>query len=71
MEPCPYTLGTCDVMRTCPCCRRVVGHRGGLVNHRKACREPVDVEFAEYQHVHWQNNHSTRHERARKRLRRG
>jgi len=41
-----------------------------MVNHRRACTAPVDVTFADYQHQHWENNHSHRHEQAKRRLNR-
>lgn len=70
MEPCPHSVGRCDVMRTCPCCKRVLRHRAGMVNHRKACTVEVDVDFAQYQHQHWKDNHDRRAERARRRMNR-
>jgi hypothetical protein len=67
MEPCPHTVGKCDVMRTCPCCRTHVGSRAGEANHRKSCKHTIDVEFAQMQHDHWRRNHNARAEQARRR----
>jgi hypothetical protein len=70
MEPCPYSVGKCDVMRTCPCCRRRFGSRGAEANHQRTCDKPIDVVFAQYQHEHWLNNHDRRTEQARRRTNR-
>jgi hypothetical protein len=70
MEQCPDSVGVCALMRTCPCCKRVLGHRSGLRAHERACEEALDVAFAQAQHEHWQANHDHRREQARRRLRR-
>lgn len=70
MEPCPYSVGRCDVMRTCPCCKRVFGSRSGRHGHQYWCAQPLDVAFAEHQHEHWLRNHDHRTEQARRRRRR-
>jgi hypothetical protein len=70
MEPCPYTVGRCPLMKTCPKCKREFLSRSGMSTHQRGCSQPLDVEHAEAQHAHWKANHTHYKEQDRRRVRR-
>ena len=65
---CTSSVSLCEVMRTCPCCKRVLATRGGQSSHERACKQPMDVEYRDFQWAHWKEHHNHFAEKARRRM---
>jgi hypothetical protein len=60
---CGSSDNQCEVLRTCPACKQVLGRTGERIVHQSHCPEPLDVMFAGQQHEHAVTEHGYRRRR--------
>lgn len=50
----------CEVLRTCPQCKRMLSTTGHRIMHQNSCPSETDMAFAQQQHDHAVTQHRYR-----------